>query len=66
VVTCPITLRLFLGSQLDSYTLILTLHLDLLNVSLKELCLGAVSHLLITVTTVFSQSKGVTEKDVFH
>lgn len=56
VVMCAITLRLFVGPQLDSCTLILTLRLRLLSMNLKELCLSAVSHFLTTVTAVFSQS----------
>lgn len=59
VVMRAITLRLFVGPQLDSCTLILTLRLGLLNMSLKELCLSAVSHFLITVTAGFSQSAWV-------
>lgn len=54
MVTCAITLRLFLGPRLDSCSLILTMHLDLFSKSLKELCLGAVPYLLTTTAAVFS------------
>lgn len=51
LLTCAITLRLFLRLQLGPCTFILTLHQT--SMILKELCLGVVFHLLIDVTGLF-------------
>lgn len=63
VVMRAITLRLFVGLQLDSSTLILTLCLGLL--SLKELCLSAqVSFPHYCHCCFFPKCMG--KKDIFH
>lgn len=65
VVMRAITLRLFVGLQLDSCTLILTLRLGFLSMSLKELCLSAqVSFPPYCHCCFFPKCMG--KKDIFH